>query len=375
MLTVGVLREVKNFENRVALCPEMVAKLTAEGIPVIVERGAGEKSGFDNDAYLAAGAELQASAEKVFKNARLLLKIQPVTPDEADLLTDEHIVFSFLNFSQNNERILRIAKMPGTYFSVELLMDENGVHPVLKAISELAGKMAIHVAANLLSVTHGGKGILIGGAQGTAPANILIIGSGLVGRVSAVQAWGTGANVTLLSAKPESLKEYDLGRDGLSVGAFSTEKVNQLLPDTDVLIVAVHALRTSKNEITISKEQISLLKPGSLVMDLSVESTAVIETSHVTSVAQPTYISEGIVYYCVPNITSTIPVTTSMVYSRNIFPHVLTLAKYGVQSAIKRSPELLSAIAFYKGKATSRSLSERTGMTFYNIFELFDLNL
>ncbi len=375
MLTIGILKEVKNFENRVALCPHVVEKLTGEGISVFVERGAGEKSGFENDAYSAAGAELLPSAEKIFKNAQLLLKVQPVTPDEAELLMAGHSVFSFINFGQNNDRVLRLANTHGAYFSVELLMDERGVHPVLKAISELAGKMAIHLAATLLSVSDGGKGILIGGAQGTSPANITIIGSGLVGRVAAVQAWGTGANVTLLSAKPENLKEYDLGRDGLTVLPFSDQQINQLLPTTDVLIVAVHALHSSLNDMNISKKQIQLLKPGSIVMDLSVESTPVVETSHVTSVAQPTYISDGIVYYCVPNITSVIPVTTSKVYAANIFPYILILAKYGVQSAIKRSPELLSAIAFYRGKTTNRTLSERVGSTFYNIFELFDLNL
>jgi len=375
MITVGVLREVKNFENRVALCPLAVEKLTQEGIKVLVERGAGEKSGFDNDSYVAAGAELLPSAEKVYKNAQLLLKIQPLSPDETDLITDDHCVFSFLNFSQNNERVLRLSEIPGTYFSVELLMDENGVHPVLKAISELAGKMAVHVAANLLSVTDGGRGILIGGAQAAPPANVLIIGSGLVGRVAAIQAWNAGAKVTLLSAKPASLKGYDFERDGLAIQAFQPEVLEELLPSTDVLIVAVHALRSSVSGLSVSKEQISFLKPGSLVMDLSVESTSVIETSHVTSVGQPTYVLDGVVYYCVPNITSIIPVTTSKVFSQNILPYIILLAKHGVQSAIKMSPELLSAVAFYRGKTTSRALSERIGTTFYNIFELFDLNL
>jgi alanine dehydrogenase len=375
MLRVGVLKEIKKNEGRVALCPEGVLSLTSQGIEVAVESGAGDGCSCPDEMFVEAGATIFPSAEKLLKNAELIVKVLPVSPVEAELITDAHMVFSFLKLNPTGDRLKPLINSNTVYFGADLLEDDQGAHPVLEAISEVDGRMAVHVAANLLSVSQGGKGILLSGADVIAPANVTIIGSGLIGRVSAVQAWTNGANVSMLSLKPENIESYDIIRDGLMIQEFTPEKLKELLPKTDILIVSVYSLRNPVMDFIINKELINLLTPGSVVIDLSVEQNPVIETSHVTDINQPTYIVNNIVHYCVPNISATVPLTSSKIYTKKITPYIELLAKNSLKNALTKSPELLSALAIYKGKITNRILADRFGHTFNNIFDLLELNL
>ena len=216
---------------------------------------------------------------------------------------------------------------------------------------------------------------MLSGVGVVPPATVTIIGSGLIGRVAAVQAWTNGANVNLLSLKPENIKSYDIIRDGLSITEFTPERLRELLPDTDILIVSVYSLRYPEADLFIDKEMINLLKPGSVIIDLSVEQSPVVETSHVTNINQPTYKANGLVHYCVPNISATVPLTSSQIYTEKIIPYIEILAKMGLENGLNKSPELLSALAMYKGKITNRILADRFDYTFYNIFDLLELNL
>ncbi|MCB0282404.1 MAG: hypothetical protein H6627_02335 [Calditrichae bacterium] len=375
MLKVGILKEIKNFESRVGICPEGVRLLVDSGVEVFVESGAGEGSRFPDDLYSQAGATVVPSAEKLMRNAELLVKVLPLTPVEAELLSDSHLVFSLLKLNPSGDRLKSLMEMQTVYFAADFLEDEQGRHPVLEAISEVSGRMAVHIAANLLSVSHQGKGILLSGAELIAPANVTIVGAGMIGRVAAIQAWTNGANVNVLSLKPENMTQYNIVRDGLSLKEYSDKNLSDLLPSTDILIVSVYFLKASDINVKITKEMISMLKPGSVVIDLSIEQNPVIETSHVTNIAQPTFIAEDIIHYCVPNITATVPVTTSKIYSKKIIPFIEILAKNGLKNALNLSPELLSAMAVYKGKITNRHLADRFNHTFYNIFDLLELNI
>jgi len=375
MLKVGVLKEIKSDEGRVGICPEGVKTLVSKNIEVFVEDSAGEGCGFTNELYIEAGATVLPSAEKLIRKTELIVKVLPLSPVEAELINDSHIVFSFLKLNPKGERLKPLIKSNTIYFGADLLEDDQGSYPILEAISEVAGRMAVHVGANLLSVSQGGKGILLSGADVIPPATVTIIGSGLIGRVSAVQAWTNGANVNLLSFKPENIKSYDIVRDGLAIKEFTPERLQELLPKTDILIVSVYSLRFSEVDFVIDKEMISLLKPGSIIIDLSVEQNPVIETSHVTNINQPTYTVNDIVHYCVPNISATVPVTSSQIYNKKIIPYIEILAKHGLKNGLNKSPELLSALAMYKGKITNRILADRFDYTFYNIFDLLELNL
>ncbi|HED10697.1 MAG TPA: hypothetical protein ENJ10_08405 [Caldithrix abyssi] len=375
MKSVGVVKEIKNFERRVSLCPEAVALLTEQDIPVFVERDAGEPSGYSDEAYAQAGATIVPSAEKVFRKADIMVKVQPLSSDECELTREDQIFFSFINLYQHPDRLLQLLKTKTIFFSAELLTDDQGEHLVLKAISEIAGRLALHVAANLLTVSQGGKGILLSGISGVVPARVLVVGSGLVGKVAAVQAWHTGADVTLLSVKNLNEEAMTMEKDGLSVEMFSRERLESLLPGTDVMIVAVQAVKSNLPDLRISAEQVAMMENGSVIIDLSVEHSPIVETSHVTSLSQPTFVSQGVIHYGVPNISATIPKTATRVYARTILPFIIKLAREGLSTSLDSSPELLSALASYKGKVTNRVISKRFDTAFFNIFDLLELKL
>lgn len=375
MLKVGLLKEIRNFDSRVGLSPQGVRQLAEAGLEVFVEAGAGEGCSFGDELYREAGATVVPSGEKLIRNAELLVKILPLSPVESELINDSHIVFSLLRLNPKGERLKSLLNSKTVYFAADFIEDQNGKHPVLAAISEVAGRMAVHVAANLLMVVAGGKGILLSGADVISPANVTIVGAGLIGRVAAVQAWKNGANVNLLSLKPENVGDYDIVRDGLEIAKFSYDNLKKLLPSTDVLIVSVYTLKNPTVDINISKDMIALMQPGSVLIDLSVEQTPVVETSHVTNIDQPTYIMNDVLHYCVPNISAGAPVTASKVYNFKILPFVELLAKNGIKDSLNRSPELLSSLVMYKGKVTNRFVADRYSFSFHNIFDLLDLNI
>jgi len=375
MHKIGVLKEIKNFESRVGLSPDGVKSLAEAGLDVFIESGAGTECNFSDEQYSNCGATIVPSAEKLVKNADLLVKVLPLSPVEEELIDNSHIIFSFLKLSPKTERLKSLMDKKFTYFAADLLEDQKGVYTVLEAMSEVAGRMAVHVAANLLSNTYGGRGLLMSGANVIPPANVLVIGSGLVGRVAAVHAWTNGANVNILTLKPQNIDKYNINRDGLQIDAFSKDKLMELLPQTDVIIVAVYSLKQAPEEYLLDKEDMKTLQPGSIIIDLSVDRNQVVESSHITNITQPTFVLDDIVHYCVPNITSTVPITSSKIFSIKSLPFIEILARDGLKMAMDKSPELLSALAMYKGKVTNRIIADRFDFTFHNIFELLELNL
>lgn len=375
MLRVGVLKELKNDDGRVGLCPNGVKELVASGVEVFVEIGSGEGSTFSDEKYVEAGAVLVPSAEKLAKNAQIIIKVLPITPAELDLFDASHIIFSFLKLGNTGKRLSALSKSKVIYFGAELIENSDGQHPVLEAMSAVSGRMAVHVAANLLSSSHGGKGILLSGADLIPPANITIIGSGLVGRIAAMQAWSNGANVRLLSLKPEKISSYNLNRDGLTLEAFSMDRLKELLPATDILIVSVYSLSGLEMALHIDKDTLSLLAPGSVVIDLSVEQSPIVETSHVTNINQPTYTVNDIIHYCVPTIAAAVPKTSSEIFTNKILEYIKVLALNDLKIALNKSPELLSGLALYKGKITNRTVADRYDHTFQNIFDLLEMSL
>jgi len=375
MLKIGVLKEIRNSEGRVGLSPDGVRKLTADGIKVYVEGTAGENCNFSDEHYEDAGAEIVPTPERLVEETNLIVKIQPPSPVESELLTDQHIIFSFLNLPHNNDRIKAHLATNSAYFGMEYLEDAGGNLPVMESMSEIAGRMAIHIGAWLMSVPNGGKGILLSGTDTVQPANITILGSGVVGRVAAIQAWTNGANVNLVSVKKDLSEDNKLIRDGLMIQPYSEETMAELLKETDIFIVALYSMDQEHRSIRITKSMIADMAPGSLVMDLSVEQNTVVETSHVTSLSQPAYSVDKVLHYCVPNIAASVPLTASKLYSRKVVPYVKLLAKSGLKTTLDKSPELLSALAAYKGKVTNRKVADLYGYKFYNIFDLLEHNL
>lgn len=374
MLKVGVLKEIKQFEGRVMLTPEAVKVLTRNGIEVVVENGAGEACRFDDIQYERAGALILPTMEKVMDQARLLLQVQPPQPIEYELLNQDHTLISFMNIVQKPERMKALLETKATYVSVELLQDTNGRYPILMGMSAIAGRMAIYQAAQLLTIPAGGKGKLLSGAEIVKPANITILGAGMVGRTAAKQALDNGANVNLLSLKEEKVQDLKRAYPRARIDVFDYDRLRELLPQSDVFIVAVYSLKKTY-DIFIDKETIALMSEGSVVIDMSVEQAQIVETSHVTSHDQSSYIIDGIVHYCVPNVASIVPQTSSRIIAKRILPFVKHLAKKGLKESLDEEPGLVPALTIYKGKITNRKMADLHNMEFYNIYELMELNL
>lgn len=374
MLKIGLLKELKQYEGRVLLTPEAVKVLVKNGLQVWVENDAGEHCHFRDLDYETNGATILPTMEKVLQKSDLILQVQPPSPVQFEIYNKSHTIFSFLNMQQSAERIKALINSQATYFSIELIQDAEGNYPVLTGMSEVAGRMAIHKAAQLLTIVEGGKGKLLSGADIVKSATITVLGAGITGRTAAAFARKSGARVNLLVLKEGRLTEIKKQFPNINVGMYSESALRELLPTTDVLIVSVYSLR-KKFDIFIKKETINLMENGSVVIDLSIEQVDVIESSHLTSHDKPTYVLDGIVYYCVPNITSIVPVTSSKILTKSLWPYIKVLAMKGLKNAIDEEAGLIPALSIYKGKVTNRYLAEFYGYEFYNIFELLELNL
>ncbi|MGD9898416.1 MAG: alanine dehydrogenase [Calditrichaceae bacterium] len=375
MYKVGLLKEIKQFEGRVMLSPEGVKVLIRNGIDVFVERSAGEMCGFEDIQYERVGAIILPTMEKVLQKAELIVKVQPPQPVEYELLNESHILISFLNLVHNADRLKALMDTKTTFFGAEMIQDADGKYPLLMGMSEIAGKMAIHQGANLLTITEGGKGKLLSGTDNVKPATVTILGAGKVGRTAAMYACSNGANVNLLGLKKIQTDELDVNHPNLRIDKFSEEKLLELLPQTDILIVAIFSLKQYSKNVFITKEMVASMEPGSVLIDISIEQANLVETSHITSLEKPTYIVNDIVHYCVPNIAATVPLTASRIITKKIVPFVKLLASNGLKDALIKEPALLSALSIYKGKITNRYAADQHGYEFYNIFELLELNL
>ncbi len=374
MLEVGLVREIKPYEGRVMLTPEGVGLLVRSGLTVYVEQGVGEKAGFPDLQYERAGAVLLPTMEKVFEKARLIIQVQPPHPVQFELLNENHILLSFMTLTHQAERILNLLNTKSTFVAAELLQDEHGRYPVLTGVSEIAGKMSVFLSAMLLTPPEGGKGILLTATEVTRPATITILGAGTVGRTACKTATDMGVNVNVLTLKPEKADSLKKELHPAKVFSYSDEVLEKLLPQTDVFIVAVHSLK-KEFDIRISRRQVQLLEKGSVLIDVSVALSSIVETSHATNHDQPSFVVDGVVHYCVPNMAALVPQTASRVLTKKLVPYVKLLALKELKEALLEEPGLIPAVGIYKGKITNRMVADYHSQDFYNIFELLEMNL
>ena len=374
MLNIGIVKELKPYESRVMITPEGVGVLTRNGLTVYVENGSGESCGFDDLQYERAGATILPTMEKIFSKAQLIIQVQPPHPIQFELLTENHILLSFMNLVHQADRLAALINTKSTFISAELLQDAEGKYPLLIGMSEIAGKMAVFLSAMLLTSPEGGKGKLLTGTDFSKPSEMTIVGAGTVGRTVASMAQSLGVKVNLVTLKPEKIEEVHREVPEVHIQAYSDELLKDLLPQTDVLIVAIHSLKR-EFDIKITRDMIQLMEKGSVLIDISVAEAHVVETSHLTNHDQPTFVVDGIVHYCVPNIGALVPQTASRVLTKKLLPYVKILALKELKDALLEEPGLVPAIGIYKGKITNRLVADYYNQDFYNIFELLELNI
>jgi alanine dehydrogenase len=359
---VGVPTEIKQDEYRVALTPAGVRELTDAGHEVVIQAGAGEGSAISDADYAAQGARMLPDAEAVFAEAELIVKVKEPQPEEVARLEPRHTLFTYLHLAPAPELTRSLMDCGATCIAYETVVDRNGRLPLLAPMSEVAGKIATQAGAFMLEKPLGGRGILLGGVPGVAAANVMVIGGGVVGMNAAFIAIGMEADVFVYDRSIDRLRELDIIFGGRCSTCFaSTLEIEQRLPWVDLVIgaVLVHGARAPW---VITRDQLKLMKPGTVLVDVSIDQGGCFETSRPTTHSDPTYEVDGITHYCVANMPGAVPITSTSALTNATLPYVLALANKGVQRALGDDAGFLAGLNVAGGRLTSAPVAEAVGL-------------
>jgi alanine dehydrogenase len=363
-MKVGIPTEIKPDEYRVAITPIGVRELAEHGHDVLIQRGAGEGSAISDADFEAQGARILPTAEDVWGEADMVLKVKEPQSDEVELLRAETTLFTFLHLAPAPELTRGLCESGATCVAYETVEDRNGRLPLLAPMSEIAGKIATQAGAFMLEKPLGGRGILLGGVPGVAPANVMIIGGGAVGMNAAFIAIGMEADVFVYDVSIDKLRELDIAFAGRASTVFSsTLSIEERLPSIDLVIgaVLVHGARAPH---VIRRDQLKLLKPHAVLVDVAIDQGGCFETSRPTTHGNPTYEVDGIIHYCVTNMPGAVPITSTYALTNATLPYVLALADLGVVEAARRDRGLKLGINIAGGKVTHPAVAEGVGMDY-----------
>ena len=350
-MLVGVPKEIKVRESRVGLVPNSVAELVGRGHRVMVETGAGAGIGADDAAYKAAGAEIASSAAEVFAAAEMIVKVKEPQPNEWVQLSADQILFTYLHLAADMAQTHGLMESGCTAIAYETITDDAGRLPLLAPMSEVAGRLAVIEGASNLKASAGGRGLLISGVPGTSPAEVVVIGGGVVGTNAAKMAIGLGARVTILDRSVPRLRQLDdIFGSAITTRYSSRAIIEEVCRDADMVIGAVLIPGASAPKL-ISRDFLSSMKPGSVLVDVAIDQGGCFETSRPTTHDDPTYVVDGVVHYCVANMPGSVPLTSSEALNNATLPHVLALADLGVE-ALDRDPHLAKGLNVRGGEVT-----------------------
>lgn len=367
-LFLGIPKEQSFQENRIALTPASVRLLVRQGHRIVLEAGAGEKSRFSDYEYSEAGAEIVHGTEEVFK-AAVILKVAPPTLAEIDCSHPSQIIISPIHLpTLSEEYVYRLKAKRVTAIAMEYMKDKSGAFPFVRMISEMAGISAMQTAAELLSQSSGGRGVLLGGIAGVPPSKVVILGAGVVAEVATRVALGFGAEVRIFDNSIRKLMrlQHNVGQR-LYTATFNAPEFERELMEADVAIGAIHS-ETGRTPCIVSETVVEQMKKGSVIIDVSIDQGGCFATSVVTTHEQPTFRKHGVIHYCVPNIVSRIPRTASAAVSNILVPFLSDAASTdGIEQLLKTSAGFRNGIYMYKGCLTNKHLSERFGVKFTDI--------
>ncbi len=359
-LFIGIPKEVTMQENRTALVPSSVATLIGHGHRVLVETDAGLKSNFTDHDYSEAGADIAYSQEQVYK-ANVILKVAPPTLKEIDLMRPSQVLISPLQLPViSADYIQKLKKKQVIALAMEYMQDEIGGFPIVRIMSELAGITAMMTAAELLSSSTGGKGVLLGGISGVPPARVVILGAGVVAEYATRVALGLGADVRIFDDNVYKLQriQAQVGQR-LYTSAVNPHYLHKELLDADVAIGAIHS-EQGRTPVLVSEEMVADMKPGSVIIDVSIDQGGCFATSEVTTHAKPTFIKHDVIHYCVPNVASKVARTSSVAVSNIMTPIILKAGRMGsIESLLYNDHGLRHGVYTYKGRLTNEYLGQR----------------
>jgi alanine dehydrogenase len=363
-MLIGVPKEVKDHEFRVSVTPAGVREYRAHGHQVLVQRSAGEGSGFADRQYAAAGAEVVDSAAEVFDRAEMIVKVKEPIPVEYDLLRPEQVLFTYLHLAANAPLTYALVRNRVQAVAYETVQLENGALPLLTPMSEVAGRMSVQVGAHYLEKAHGGSGTLLAGIPGVPGAEVVVIGGGVVGTNAAQIALGMGANVAIVDRSLERLRQLDTMLHGrVNTLASNAENVAAAVQRADLVVGAV-LLPGAKAPKIVSEEMVAAMKPGSVIVDVAIDQGGCIATARPTTHSDPTYVADGVVHYCVTNMPGAVPRTSTIGLSNATLPYGLVLADFGLHGAVSRDLELARGVNVINGQVTHPGVAEALGMDY-----------
>lgn len=357
-MKIGIPKEIKNNENRVGATPAGVKELVAHGHEVFVQHTAGVGSGFADSAYEEAGATILPTIEDVYATAEMIIKVkEPIAP-EYPLIRKDQVVFTYFHFACDLELTEAMMKSGAVCIAYETVRDRQGTLPLLIPMSEVAGRMSIQEGARFLEKPQGGRGVLLGGVPGVKPAKVLILGAGVVGRNAALMAAGLGADVTITDISLPVLRHCaETMPKNVRTLYSSRHNIEEELPDTDLVIGSV-LIPGAKAPHLVTRDMVSKMRPGSVMVDVAIDQGGCFETSHPTTHSDPVYEVDGVIQYAVANIPGAVPYTSTLALTNATLPYALRLADLGWQEACRKDPGLADGINIVDGKITFKGVAE-----------------
>lgn len=372
-MIIGILKEIKREEHRVAMTPAGVELILHGGHQVLVEKNAGIGSGFQDTDYVAAGAQIVSSARETYDRCEMVMHVKEPMAQEYDMIRKDQIVFTYLHLAANRELTLALIARKSINIAYETIQKTNGALPLLTPMSEVAGRMAIQQGAKYLEMTQGGRGVLLGGVPGVNPGTVLVVGGGTVGVNAAKMACGLGAKVYLLDMNLDRLRYLS---DIMPANCFlimsTPGKVRELIKQADVVVGAV-LIPGAKAPRIVTHDMLKTMKKGAVMVDVAIDQGGCFETSRPTTHTDPIYTVDGIVHYCVTNMPGALPQTSTWALSNATLPYAIEIANKGWVRAMRENLEIRRGANVVRGKITHQKVAEAFGLQYVDIETLLSL--
>ncbi|MXO75689.1 alanine dehydrogenase [Altererythrobacter aerius] len=368
-MRIGCPKEIKNHEYRVGLTPESVRELTVNGHEVWLETGAGMGIGATDADYRAAGAQIQPDAKTVFDGCEMIVKVKEPQAVERAMLREGQVLYTYLHLAPDPDQTRELVASGVTAIAYETVTGPGHTLPLLKPMSQVAGRMSIQAGATALEKAHGGRGVLLGGVPGVLPGKVMVIGGGVVGFNAAQMAVGLGADVTILDRDPEVLERLGTHFESRAKTRFSNQaNIEQMLCEAELVIGAVLIPGAAAPKL-VTREMLKCMKPGAVLVDVAIDQGGCFETSHATTHAEPTYVVDGIVHYCVANMPGGVARTSTYALNNVTLPHALRIANMGWRGALRANPHLAEGLNVHAGKVTYKAVADELGYDYMPVAE------
>ena len=365
-MRIGVPKEIKPQENRIGLTPDSVKTLVSEGHEVLVENNGGFEAGFDNDQYKNAGAKIIEKATDIFYDAEIIVKVKEPQKVEVEMIRENQIVYTYLHLAAAKELTEGLVKSKSINIAYETITDDNGRLPLLAPMSAVAGRMSVQAGAHCLEKNQKGRGVLLGGAPGGEPANVLILGGGVVGENAATIATGMKAKVHVVDKSEARLKQLvEMFGDKIIPEQSDKIDLKKLVAEADLIVGGV-LIPGAEAPKLVTKDMLKLMKRGSVIVDVAIDQGGCVETSKPTTFNDPTFIVDNVVHYCVANMPGGVPRTSTIALNKATLPYLVKLANKGYQKALGEDKNFLAGLNVHKGHVTYKAVADVFGHEYVN---------